>query len=204
MTPNLMQQIRELYSEALRRERHQTHAETMYWLGQYKLMVKDILDNPDWVCVPREPTGDMILAGIHENLSDPGSQVFGRIYKAMLAASPPRTPIMSNLDRDLAEVHSEFEAWYAKTVADPRAVMYNNPLGLPADGDMKGAMWSGWQAAIRTHHAEIARDREKLKALEQAIRESKAQWFKTQSGVTNWIESRATEIMQENQNAKTL
>lgn len=39
-------------------------------------------------------------------------------------------------------------AWIAM-VRDPQSIRYNNPLGLPADGDAEGwARW-GWQAAFR-------------------------------------------------------
>lgn len=56
------------------------------YLARLESQASAVMDG--YVLVPHEPTGDMILAGIHENLTDPGSQVFGRIYKAMLSAAP--------------------------------------------------------------------------------------------------------------------
>lgn len=45
------------------------------------------------------------------------------------------------------DTRARFEAWYAETMTDSRAMMYNNPLKLPVDGDTKGCMLFGWQAA---------------------------------------------------------
>ena len=46
------------------------------------------------------------------------------------------------------EGREAFERWYFDLVLNPLSHAYNNPLGMPVEGDMQQAMWLGWQAAL--------------------------------------------------------
>jgi len=112
-TNNPLEQIRELYAEALRHERHHTHAETSYWLDQYKLMIKNLLASADWVCVPVEPfdggisvpdddgeecacSMDELLSNLHNN----GQIDAGEVVRVRRAKNLPSVDVTITTDAD--------------------------------------------------------------------------------------------------------
>jgi len=43
----------------------------------------------------------------------------------------------------------QFDKYWSSVMTHPHLRAYNNPLGLPADGDLRGAMKMGWDAAMK-------------------------------------------------------
>lgn len=69
-------------------------------------------------------------------------------------------------------MNAKFEKWYADLVLDKRSKAYNNPLGMPSNGDMHRAMEMGWQAGERAAIQSLEVTPELRSLAEEAFRSS--------------------------------